>query len=227
MPVTNVQILHSPEAGICIDRLNRGPHHYARQLARYMRDPSKVRANTVNEWGRAPTLAECADMIAAAHAERQRYRDETERLGESDKDAVDFQPAPTPDALDMQRLAEVRAANVITLPDVDPTLPAHSRKRHFLDETVEAIAVAMKVTVADIVGPSKLKTIVQVRQVVCWTLHKRGQSYSQIGRRINRDHTSVMHAVARFETHATDRMRLVAEHFAEIFDEEVVEEVAA
>lgn len=218
-PLTNMHILHRPEGGICADSIGRGPTEYARQIARYIRDPSKVRANTMNEWGRAPSLAKCAALINAAGQDREAFRAESERLGESDRDAVDWRPAPTSLALDMQRVSDENAANVILLPQNDDLQLIGKPSFRFIDELVESIAKAMRVTLADITGPSRFGPQMRARQVVCWVLHKRGQSYSQIGRRLNRDHTSIMNAVDRFESHATDRMRLIAEHFAGIFDE--------
>jgi hypothetical protein len=215
MPLTNVQILHAPEAGICAAQLGIGPRNYARQLARYMRDPSKVRANTMNEWGRAPTLRECAEMIAAARAERQRYRDETERLGENDKDAIDFAPSATDHAKRAHKLATKIAAEKVVLPELEPANDDELRAPPVLiGELIEAIAKAFKVTAEDILGPCRAGVIKSARIVVCKVLHLRGQSYPQIGRRINRDHSSVINAVHRFDTHATDKMRAVASFFA-------------
>lgn len=219
LPLANLQILHRPESGICDDSITQGPLAYASQLARYMRDPSKVRANTLNEWGRAPSLAECAELILKHGRDREAYRAESERLGQNDKDAVDWRPAPTVTALKMQRSVEAQKAKTINLPQNIGQNSNQSAAFHFIDELVEAIARAMRVSVDDITGASRFKPEMQARQVVCWVLHKRGQSYSQIGRRLNRDHTSAMNAVDRFETHATDRMRLVAEYFAGVTDE--------
>lgn len=214
LPLTNVMILHRPEAGICIDRLHRGPRNYASQLARYIRDASKVRALTMNEWGRAPSLEECRELIADAHAQRAAYRAESERLGECDRDEAHFRPAPTSTALDMQRSVESAEANRIELPDLSADDVPTDVRPFFIDDAVEAIARAMKVTVADIMGPDRAKVFMQARQVAYWVLHQRGQSTAQIGRRLNRDHSSVINSLRRYETHATPRMRLVAEWFA-------------
>lgn len=218
------ELLHNPQSGISIERLNKGPRTYASQLARYIRNASKVRALTMSEWGRAPSLEECAALIAEAAAERERYRRESERLDPQDIDALDFVPSATEHAKRAQRAAMKIAAQVVELPtEPSPANDDHIPARPFLlNEIVEAIARTMKVTTADILGPCRSGQVIRARQVVCWVLSKRGQSYPQIGRRINRDHSTVISAVRRFETHATDRMRLVAEHFAGVNEVEAV-----
>lgn len=47
----------------------------------------------------------------------------------------------------------------------------------------------------DIIGPSRKSALVKARKEVCRLLHGRGWSYGKIGDFVNRDHTSVMHAV--------------------------------
>ena len=51
------------------------------------------------------------------------------------------------------------------------------------------------VTWLEVVGPSRVAKMVAARREVCRLLHGRGWSYGKIGDFVNRDHTSVMHAV--------------------------------
>jgi len=48
-----------------------------------------------------------------------------------------------------------------------------------------------------ICGPDRTQHIFLARALVCVVLRGQGLSYSQIGSIINRDHTSIMHAVKR------------------------------
>lgn len=214
------ELLHNPQSGINPAQLGIGPRNYARQLARYIRDPSTIRARTMNEWGRAPSISECREMIVDATAQRERYRSESDRLAPKDIDAIDFVPGATEHALRVHRQALKIKAEEVRLPEPEPANDdAKPRRPLLLNEIVSAIARAMKVSLDDLLGKSRDKQVAQARQVVCWVLFKRGQSYPQIGRRIGRDHSTVISAVRRFETHATDRMRLVAEFFAGVEEE--------
>lgn len=50
-------------------------------------------------------------------------------------------------------------------------------------------------TVESILSPSRKKEPTAARQQACWALHTAGWSYSSVGTLLNRDHTTVMHAV--------------------------------
>lgn len=45
-----------------------GPEHYAKNLATYIKDPSTIRARTLDYFGRAPSIEYCSNLIAKAHA---------------------------------------------------------------------------------------------------------------------------------------------------------------
>lgn len=212
------ELLHKSGAGIVLYQLEKGPLTYAGQLARYMRDPSKVRACTMNEWGRAPTLEQCRALIEEAQAERDRYKSESDRLDPKDIDEADFVPKPTPFARDAQNRIEHKAAQDIKLAEPEPEAvndDPEPQRSYFLSETVENVCRAMKVSVADVMGNARFRPIVRARHVVFYVLHQRGQSLAQIGRRMGCDHTSVMYAMRIWDAKATDNMRAVAAFFTD------------
>ena len=66
-------------------------------------------------------------------------------------------------------------------------------------EVIARVAFAFSVTTADILGPSRLSLHVRARRTAMAALSARGNSLAQIGRWMNRDHTTVMYAVRKFE----------------------------
>lgn len=60
------------------------------------------------------------------------------------------------------------------------------------------VAHAHMVTVDDIAGSSRLKSLTEARRVACWVLrNETAMSFPELGRLLKKDHTSVMHAVGR------------------------------
>lgn len=51
----------------------------------------------------------------------------------------------------------------------------------------------------DILGPRMTRYILDARHVVMWLLHDSGRSYSEIGRELGKDHTTVRNACERVE----------------------------
>lgn len=64
---------------------------------------------------------------------------------------------------------------------------------------IKSVAERNGVSIEAITGPGAYQSIVRVRDEVCWVLRRSGFSYPEIGIAVNRDHTSVMAAVRRFE----------------------------
>ena len=69
------------------------------------------------------------------------------------------------------------------------------RHRDSVREISFAVAAETTIPMAAIYGPSKLRYVVQARQLVMYLAHKSGISYPVIGRALNRDHTTIMHGV--------------------------------
>jgi hypothetical protein len=60
---------------------------------------------------------------------------------------------------------------------------------------VSAIAQQHGYTVRDILGPSRRKHLVHVRRLCILMLRRKGYSTSEIGRVLDRDHTTIVHAL--------------------------------
>jgi chromosomal replication initiation ATPase DnaA len=60
---------------------------------------------------------------------------------------------------------------------------------------IEAIAKAHCFTLEDILGPRKFKPLVAVRRKCIVVLREKGHTTTEIGRIMNRDHTTVVHAL--------------------------------
>lgn len=82
-----------------------------------------------------------------------------------------------------------------------------------VEHAIHACAARFDVTAADIVSPTRTQAAVEARQVVCYIAHRLfGVSSVQVGRAINRDHTTVLFAVGRVGESA--RLRKIASDLA-------------
>jgi chromosomal replication initiation ATPase DnaA len=68
-----------------------------------------------------------------------------------------------------------------------------------LDAIAGRVSQATGVSVADILSPKRKQPIARARQLVMWEARRQGASFSEIGRYLARDHTSVIHGVNRIE----------------------------
>jgi chromosomal replication initiation ATPase DnaA len=64
---------------------------------------------------------------------------------------------------------------------------------------IEAIAKLYDYTVEDVLGKSKLKALVAVRRKCVVMLRDRGHSTTEIGRIMRRDHSTICHALKKYE----------------------------
>lgn len=69
--------------------------------------------------------------------------------------------------------------------------------RRVVLRTVIDSAREYEVSAQDILGESRTRSIAQARQVVFYRLHTSGFSLSQIGRLLQRDHSTVLHGVRK------------------------------
>jgi chromosomal replication initiator protein len=69
---------------------------------------------------------------------------------------------------------------------------------------IDAIAELYGYTLEDILGKSKLKELVAVRRKCIVWLRGKGYSTTEIGRIMNRDHTTIVHALQKVA--ATEEM---------------------
>lgn len=64
---------------------------------------------------------------------------------------------------------------------------------------VAHVAAHYGIKAADILGERRSKRISEARHVTSWLLRESGRTYPEIGRALNRDHTSAMYGVKRIE----------------------------
>lgn len=62
---------------------------------------------------------------------------------------------------------------------------------------IDAIAEMYDYTLADILGKSKNRTLVKVRRKCVVMLREKGYSTTEIGRIINRDHSTIVHSLQK------------------------------
>lgn len=68
-------------------------------------------------------------------------------------------------------------------------------------DTARNLCALHDYSLADILGPSRTRSLVDQRHHLCWTLRKEhpDKSFPEIGCFMNRDHTTIMYAVNKWE----------------------------
>ena len=188
-----------------------GPLSYARHLASYISDPSKVRAHTVNNFGRGPGIDEIRRMIAEARKPVLSKGDICKLSDAYDgwdfrvRGLVTLKPEPVPE----RPRVVMQLAPTEDEPIVDPA------------GIIRAIADLYDLSYADIVTRSRFKHIVRARRAAIWVLVKRGNSMPQVARWVGlKDHTTVMHHRDVFEAQASAAERAALAKFWERAAEE-------
>lgn len=190
-----------------------GPEAYAARLARYIREPSTIRARTINEYGRAPSIERIQELVANARAKSAAIR--MAALRDVPDEGEDAQLWATPGLSRLakeRREASIRAAAQLALARLDQAEGAGDvprREMASLRDIITMAAHAFGLTHADIVGRSRKPEIVAIRHMVAWILIKRGRlSSGQVGRALGgRDHSSILHSRDKFEQRATPEHR--------------------
>lgn len=209
-----IQHLHLSESGVRQASIDFGPRTYAQELARYISCPSTIRARVLDRWGKSPTLRQIEAMRHLRVKARVDFRNAAEQLGEADEDAMHFRVGSlVPVARLRKPVVKVKAEP--TPVDPAPIEPESPATYPILPrEIIAAIAKEFGFSFADVSGPSRLKYINMARKTAAYVLHRRGSSYSQIGRWLGgRDHTTILYAKRQFEAQATDFMLAVAERW--------------
>lgn len=143
----------------------------------------------------------------AAVALRQHYDDVRKRLHVSRKpyavvkmEAIKPEPEPEP----IPEPIPEPAAQVIELKSSNPFLEVDESVKAALrwppKERITEILKDTGYTVTDIKGRSRVQKLVRLRQHICWVLHKEFKwSYPRIGKYIQKDHTTVLHGVLKWQ----------------------------
>ena len=95
--------------------------------------------------------------------------------------------------------AWVRHSETVAKPWEIVELIERSRERGSMLEIAASVAGKHRLGVKDLKGQNKYRRVAQPRQEAMWEMHQAGYSYPQIGRFLNRDHTTVMHGVRAHE----------------------------
>lgn len=170
---------------------DRSPEAYAQHLAGYIRDPSTIRARTLDEFGVAPPLRK----IAYWRSEVERVRSKPHNpyqadrwdgtqydLSQGDLSRPAIKAASPPEADEPQELPTLR---VLT--------PREWRNLSWR-ELAAAIARTQGFTLADVLGDGRKARLVATRQLIMVLLVERGNSKACVGRWLRRDHTTVINA---------------------------------
>ena len=73
---------------------------------------------------------------------------------------------------------------------------------------IDAIAEMYDYTLADILGKAKNRTLVKVRRKCVVMLRDKGYSTTEIGRIMQRDHSTICHAVNMYERAAEEALAM-------------------
>jgi len=102
------------------------------------------------------------------------------------------------------RVAEI--LNDMAAASVEKRAGAQPASHGHLFAIAEAHAIAGGITLSEILGPCRIKRIVEVRQGFMLAAHEAGYSTPEIGRALNgRDHTTVLHGIQRARKRAAER----------------------
>lgn len=212
--VNHVDLRESVGGGFVPLHEGAGPNAYAARLAAYIRDASTIRARTMSEYGRAPSIEEIKHWQAEARARSAWVRIQAERNTPAEDEDPGFWGTPGLIRLAAERRAiqqRAKMAQAAARLDDAEAAPA-TRNVVTARDVIGLIAQAHGLTFADVTGPSRNREIVTVRHMAAWVLLQRGRlSRAQIGRILGgRDHSTVINSVRVFEAAATQEQRELA-----------------
>lgn len=103
-------------------------------------------------------------------------------------------PPEAPPTPTTEKIEEEVIEHQLTFPFIPPPQP----KPLNIKPILRAIASYYGIFVSEIIGLSRTNKYVRPRHVACYfAIRHAGMSYPQVGRRIKRDHTTVLHAVRK------------------------------
>ena len=169
------------------------PQSYARQLATYITDASTIRARTWNEFARSPTLSTIQAMI---DAEKRKAR----AIGEpKDSDGEDWQPRTFVPKAKPRRVRDyIRISEFAPEKREEPQNPFLQTWR-LTRALAESVARDFDISPSEIMGDRKFNRLVDARSVVINLLARKGHPYAEIGRRLGKDHSTIIHACRHFD----------------------------
>lgn len=210
------------------------PQAYAARIASYIADPKTIRIRTLEYYGRAPSLEQCAKLRARAEFERL-YGNDARRFRAADPkaefacghDQTDANTHLIDNGREVCAICHRKAARdaarqptaamfpawyqppVAAKPVPDPVKMVRPRLH---TETLQAVADAMNISVGELIGSDRNRIFVDARAVATRIFHQEsGLSYSQIKRILRRDcHSTIRNLHLTWDTRVKRNPELVA-----------------
>lgn len=203
------------------------PLAYAARLAKYISDPSTIHARTKDFWGRAPSVAECANLRARVERQKREYREACEQRADraSLKEVSDDFPCgherSDENTYHIGNRESCRACQkelqAAMWADVErkrqrEALAAEQRRK--LEEAQPAPPILINpftrilncasdltaISVEDITSRRRFRRVVRPRFAVIHALRSIGFSLPRIAAMLNiKDHTSIIHALEQVD----------------------------
>jgi chromosomal replication initiation ATPase DnaA len=87
-----------------------------------------------------------------------------------------------------------------------------NRAIYTMKRCLRAVCLYYGVTEEELKSKSRVQSIVVPRQHFCWVVYRNriDVSYPMIGRFLGKDHTTIVHAVAKFEENKAHHLRAIA-----------------
>ncbi len=196
---------HSAMAGINEVDIRSGPTRFASQLAKYIRCPSTIRVRTLEQYGRAPSITDIQRLQVKAQAEREQFRTMCATIKPREGHIPPYRVPGLISTPEPQ--VPFDAPKLIAPHDFQPMMTTQ--------DYAAAIAKDFEVSPTDILGKSRVRTVMLARRTLIHVIYKRRESpfadsMAAIGMRLNLDHSTVSHALKRFDESASPFMRAVA-----------------
>lgn len=185
---------------MAIDLLLETPQSYAKRLAGYISSPTKIEALTRMEFGRAPDLHVIANMRYAVEQEAKPARRPCKESAERDGDDYAMPSL-------LRRAAPPPKPRVTAHIDFDPR-PTEPPTNPFLQTwrltmaVIESVATDFGLCAAHVLGASRRREYIWARAVAIRLLNEQGLSAAGIGRKLHRDHSTILHALKHFDAYA-------------------------
>lgn len=178
---------------------------YAEGLA-YLKEPSKIRAACINNYGRSPSLEDIQAMVTRHENKRAlpytSYSDARLAYNPASDDGGLWHPGQRSDT----HRAGILALKKLDATPVDYTKLGNLDKRSSAKKIAETVAENYGMTLADLQSNSRAGRFIAVRflavKIIRDVLNDKGEprySFTQIGRLMRRDHTTIQYAYRNYD----------------------------
>lgn len=173
------------------------PETYARHLASYISSPTKIEALTRIEFGRAPALHKIADMRVAVEKKGDRhYRSARVEYLREQQAAMDEAKRLLKKAeAVVQAEHEAETLRIPREPVGNPFLMSYRLTRAL----AESVAADFRISPAQLLGKGRSRIFVEARAVVVKLAVDAGFAFAEVGRRLGRDHSTIIYRYHQFD----------------------------